>query len=67
MEVIYYSRDFPGAMALYDAFYIDRRIGSYEVTPLVFTSTDGKIKILVWSKGDATQQHRNSGSIHLRQ
>ena len=52
MEVIYYSRDFPGTMALYDAFYINRRIGRYEVTPLFFTSTDGKLIILVCSKSD---------------
>jgi hypothetical protein len=43
MEVIYYSRDFPGAISLYDALYNDRRIGPYEITPLMFTSTDGKL------------------------
>ena len=47
MEVIYYSRDFPGAIALNDAFYIDRRIGPHEVTPLFFTSTDGKLLLIV--------------------
>ena len=41
LEVIYYSRSFPGAMTLYDALYMDRKIGLYDVTPLLFTSTDG--------------------------
>ena len=43
MEVIYYSRDFPGAISLHDALYENRRIGSYDVTPSQFTSTDGKL------------------------
>ena len=47
LEVIYYSRDFPGAIALNDAFYIDRRIGPHEVTPLLFTSTDGKLLLIL--------------------
>ena len=46
MEVIYYSRDFPGAISLYDALYNDRRIGPYEITPLMFTSTDGKLIVI---------------------
>ncbi|XP_028409018.1 uncharacterized protein LOC114531606 [Dendronephthya gigantea] len=40
MEVIYFSRSFPGAMILYDAFYNEGRIGPYNVTPVLFTSTD---------------------------
>lgn len=41
IEVIYYSLDFPGAMFLYDALYNDRRLGAYDLTPILFTSTDG--------------------------
>ena len=43
MEVVYYSLDFPGAISLHDALYESRKIGSYEVTPLQFTSTDGEL------------------------
>ena len=43
LEVIYFSRTFPGAAVLYDALYTEKKIGPIHVTPLNFTSSDGKI------------------------
>ena len=43
MEVIFFSRYYAGVTELYDAFYASRRIGSYNVTPINFTSTDGRL------------------------
>ena len=46
-KVIYEPRDFPGLISLHDAFYEDRMIGPYNVTPLRFFSKYGKVKFLL--------------------